>query len=117
MVLGPLELFGDTGALDALLGELFDDLAELTVDELVNLVAAHLEIVLLLQAEEHVAEVVADKVLEERVGVIVGVNVVLLEYLVGEIGACLEGKTLRLAEGVVTVEEDVFDLDCREAAG
>ena len=40
----------------------------------------------------------------------------LLEHLVGEIRTCLEGKTLRLAEGVVTVEEDVLDLECEEAA-
>jgi hypothetical protein len=41
---------------------------------------------------------------------------VLLEHLVGEIGTCLEGETLRLAEGVVTVEEDVLDLKCEGAA-
>ena len=40
----------------------------------------------------------------------------LLEHLVGEVGTCLEGKTLGLAEGVVTVEEDVLDLECEEAA-
>ena len=37
-------------------------------------------------------------------------EVVLLHHLVGEIGTCFECKTLGLAEGVVTVEEDVFDL-------
>lgn len=72
---------------------------------------------LLLEADEHVAEVVADKVLEERVGVIAGVDVVLLEYLVGEVGTGLEGKTLGLAESVVTVEEDVLDLESEELVG
>ena len=67
-------------------------------------------------ADEHVAKVVADEVLKERIGIIAGVDLVLLEHLVGEIGTCLEGETLRLAEGVVTVEEDVLDLE-RQVSG
>ena len=94
LVLGPLELLSDTGALDALLGELRNDSAELHLDVLVNLVVAHLEVVLLLQADEHVAEVVADKVLEQGVGVVAGFDLVLLEHFIGEVGTCLESETL-----------------------
>jgi hypothetical protein len=111
VVFGPLQLLGDAGALDALLGKLVDDLAELAVDVLVHLVVTHLEAVLLLQADEHVAEVVADEVLEERIGVIAGVDGVLLEHLVGEVGAGFEGETLGLAEGVVAVEKEVLYLE------
>ena len=71
---------------------------------------AHGEVVLLLKANEHVAEVVAYEVFEQRVGVVGGIDVVLLHHLIGEIGTCFERETLRLAESVVTVEEDIFDL-------
>jgi hypothetical protein len=66
--------------------------------------------VLLLEPDEHVAEVVAHEVFEQRVGIVGGIDVVLLHHLIGEIGTCFEGETLRLAESVVTVEEDVLGL-------
>jgi hypothetical protein len=94
LLLEPLELLGDAGALDALLRELLDDLAELAVDVLVDFFGGHFELVLLLQADEHVAEVVADKVLKQGVGIVFGIDVVLLEHLVGEVGTCLKGETL-----------------------
>jgi len=53
---------------------------------------------------------VADEVLEEGVDIVASVDVVLLEDLVGELGASLEGQALGLAEGVVAVEQDVLDL-------
>lgn len=65
---------------------------------------------LLLEADEHVAEVVAYEIFEERVDIVSGIDVVLLHHLIGEIGTCFEGETLRLAESVVAVEEDVFGL-------
>ena len=71
---------------------------------------------LLLEADEHVAEVVADEVFEERVDSVGSVDVVLLHHLIGEIGTCFERETLRLAESVVTVEEDVFDLVYRQVS-
>ena len=71
---------------------------------------------LLLEADEHVAEVVTDEVLEERVDSVGSVDVVLLHHLIGEIGTCFERETLRLAESVVTVEEDVFDLVYRQVS-
>jgi hypothetical protein len=108
--LDPLELLGHAWALGALLGELLGDLAKLTGNEVLLLLVRHGEVVLLLQADEHVAEVVADEVFEEGVGVVGGIDVVLLHHLVGEISTGLERQTLGLAEGVVAVEEDVFDL-------
>ena len=59
----------------------------------------------------------ADKVLEEGVDIVAGADVVLFEDFVGELGTGFEGEALRLAESVVAVEEDVLDLDCREAGG
>jgi hypothetical protein len=108
--LDPLELLSHAWALGALLGELLGDLAKLTGNEVLLLLVRHGEVVLLLQADEHVAEVVADEVFEEGVGVVGGIDVVLLHHLVGEISTSLERQTLGLAEGVVAVEEDVFDL-------
>lgn len=108
--LGPLELLSDTWALDALLAQLGSDAAELHVDILVDLLRRHGEVVLLLEADEHVAEIVADEVLEQRVGGVASIDAVLLQNLIGEVGTSFEGETLRLAEGVVAVEEDVLDL-------
>jgi len=63
-----------------------------------------------LQAFEHAAEVLADEVFEElRAGVAVG-ETFFFEDLVGQIGAGLEGEGFGEDEGVVAVEEDVFDL-------
>jgi hypothetical protein len=67
--------------------------------------------VLGLQGEQHAAEVVADEVLEQGLGrvALVG-DAMLVEDLVGELGAGLKGQVLRLAEGVVAVEQDVLGL-------
>lgn len=110
MILDPLQLLIGAGAFLALLRELLGDSVKLSGDILVHFILAHLEVVLLLQANEHVAEVVADEVFEEGVDIVSGIDIVLFHDLIGEIGTGLEGQTLRLAEGVVTVEEDVFDL-------
>jgi hypothetical protein len=66
--------------------------------------------VLGLQGIEHAAEVVADKVFEQLLSGVLVVDLVLCEDLIGELGAGLESQTLRLAERVVAVEEDVLDL-------
>jgi hypothetical protein len=73
----------------------------------------HLKVVLLLQSDEHATEVLTNKVLKERVDGVAFFDAILLEKFVGEFGAGFEGKTLREDEGVVAVEEDVFDLDCQ----
>lgn len=83
LVLDPLQLLVGTGALLALGRQLLGDLVELTGDEIVLLVLGHLEVVLLLDADEHVAEVVADELLQQLVDGVGGVNVVLLQHLVG----------------------------------
>ena len=110
LILHPLQLLIGARALNTLLGELLRDFLKFTTDELVLLFLWHAEVVLLLQTEDHVAEVVAYEVLEEAINGVGLVDVVLLHDLVGEVGACFESETLRLAESVVTVEEDVFDL-------
>ena len=110
LCLDPLQLLRHTGALLALGTELLGDLVELTSHEALHVVVGHGEVVLLLEALEHVAEVVADEVFKERVGVVFGIDVVLLHHLVGEVCTCFESEPLRLAEGVVAVEEDVLDL-------
>jgi hypothetical protein len=71
--------------------------------------------VLLLKTEEHAAEVVADKVLKQLLGGVTLRLAILLEYLVGQLGACLKGEMLRLNERVVAVEQDVFGLGARSA--
>jgi hypothetical protein len=53
---------------------------------------------------------VAHEVFEEAVGGVGSVDLVLGEDLIGEVGTSLEGDTLGLAQGVVTVEEDVLAL-------
>lgn len=115
LLLSPLELLRHAGALGAFLAELLGDLAQLPSDVVLTLLITHGEVVLLLQTDEHVAEVVAHKVLQERIGVVAGVNLVLLQHLVGEIRTCLERQTLRLAERVVAVEQDILDLEAWSA--
>lgn len=68
------------------------------------------EVVLLLEATHHATEVLTDEVLEElRTGVtLLGVGE-LLEDLVREFSASLEGELLGQDEGVVTVEQDLLD--------
>jgi hypothetical protein len=66
--------------------------------------------VLLLQANHHAAEVLADKVLEEVVRRVVCLDAMLLEELVGQVAAGLECEFFREAKSVVAVEENVLDL-------
>ena len=54
-----------------------------------------------------------DEVLEQLLGAIAVGEAMLLKDLVGELGASLEGETFRLHQGVVAIEEDVFDLEGR----
>jgi hypothetical protein len=71
--------------------------------------------VLGLEPLKHATEVVADKVLEQRVGCVALFDVVFLHDDVGEVGAGLEGETLRLDERVIAVEHDVLGLPCVSA--
>lgn len=105
-----VKLSGNTGALDGLLAELLGDSTKLLLDIVVELGVGHGEVVLLLEALEHATEVVSDEVLEQRVGGVAGVDVVLLHDDVGQLSASREGHTLRLDERVVAVEHDVLDL-------
>ena len=94
----------------ALLTELLGDAAEFLCNVVVEFLRSHGEVVLLLQADAHATEVLANEVVEERLGGVPGVDVVLLHDLVGQVGASLEGEVLTEAEGVVAVEEDILDL-------
>lgn len=69
------------------------------------------EVELLLEVDDHAAEVLADEVIEELgTGVAVG-DVIFGEDLVGEVGTGFEGELFREDEGIVTVEEDFSDLE------
>ena len=63
-----------------------------------------------MKSSDHAAEVHADELAEQAINGVGFVDIVLLANLVGELRASFEGETLRLAESVVTVEEDVLDL-------
>lgn len=90
--------------------ELLNDLAQFALDVAVFGGLVEGEVVARLEAFEHAAEVLADEVFEElRARVAIG-EVVLFEYLVGELGAGFEGEGFGEDERVVAVEEDVFDL-------
>ena len=119
LVLKLLQLLGDARTLNSLLTELLGDRAELARHEVIDVLVTHGEAVLLLQTVEHAAEVVADVVLEQLgTGVVRRVlDIVLLHHLVGEVGAGLESKMLRLDERVVAVEHDVLDLRRRLVPG
>ena len=94
LLLQVLQLLRGAGALGALFAELGGDAVELLAHVELQLVLGQLKVVLLLQAEQHAAEVVADKVFEEGVGGVAFREAFLLQDLVGEVGASLEGATL-----------------------
>lgn len=108
--LDPLEHLWSAGAGLALLAQLGGDTAKLHLDVAVDVLVGHLEVVLFLQAIEHAAEVVADKLLEQLVDGVAGIAVVLGKDFIGEVGAGLKSQTLTQAESVVAVEEDVLSL-------
>ena len=110
LVLDPLHHLWHAWAWLALLGQLSGDGTKLTVDVGIDLLWAHLEVVDLLQLVAHAAEVLANERLEQLVHIVLVVDVVLLENLVAEVGASLEGEELGLGERVVAVEENVVDL-------
>ena len=66
----------------------------------------------LLETNHHSAEVLADKVFEEVMDSVAFLDAMLLEELVRQVAACFECKLLGKAEGVIAVEEDVFNLLC-----
>lgn len=70
----------------------------------------HGEVVFLLQAAHHAAEVLAHEGVEElRAGESIGL-VLLLEDFIGELGAGFEGEFFGENEGIVAVEEEFCDL-------
>lgn len=84
--------------------------AQLALHVVLELLRGQLEVVLLRQAEQHAAEVLADIFRQQlRAGVAVWFPL-LFEDLVGQLGARFEGEGLGEHERVVAVEEDVLDL-------
>ncbi len=79
-------------------------------DVLFHVGVGDLDAVALLQGGEHAAEVLADKLLDERLAVEAQVDAALLVDLVDEVGAGLKGELLGEDEGVVAVEEEGVDL-------
>jgi hypothetical protein len=98
-----LQLSSHAIALDCFGGQLGGDGAELAVDVFVELLGGHGEVVFLLEADHHPAEVVAHEVLEELVDCVALGEAMFLEELVCEIRAGFEGEALGEDEGVVAV--------------
>lgn len=94
LLLEALELLGRTWARLSLLAELPRDAVELLADVALQFSVRQCEVVLLLKAHAHAAEVLADEVLEESIGGIALGEALLLHNLVGQVGAGLEGETL-----------------------
>ena len=115
LLLEPLELLSHTRTLNRLLAQLASDGAQFLLNVVVHLLRRHLEVVLLLQAVEHTAEVVADKVLKQLLERVALRLAKLLKHLIGQVGAGLEGQALRQTKRVVAVEKDVLDL-CGEGS-
>lgn len=79
-------------------------------DVLFQVGGGDLDAVALLQGEEHAAEVLADKLLDEGGAGEAQVDVALGVDLVDEVGAGLKGELLGEDKGVVAVEEEGGDL-------
>lgn len=65
----------------------------------------------LLKVDHHATEVLTDELLEELVDRVALSLAILLQQLVGEVSASLKGKTLREAESVVAIKQNVLDLE------
>jgi hypothetical protein len=110
LALQPLESLRHTVAHGGLGPQLGDDGVDLAGDVSVNLLGGHGEAMLFLQADHHAAEVLANKGLQKLMHSVALGDLVVLEDLIGEVGAGLEGQLLREDESVVAVEKDVLDL-------
>ena len=97
--------------------ELGDHAVFLLRDVALHLIVRDLEVELLLQRDDHAAEVLAHEVGEELGPRVALVDVELGEDLIAEVGAGFEGEFLRKDEGVVAVEEDFGDLDVPRVRG
>ena len=94
LLLQALKLLRNAGAGLALLAQLGGDGAELAVNVGIDLIRGHGEAVLLLQADEHAAEVVADEVLQQLLNGVALRLAPFLQDLVSQVRAGLEGQTL-----------------------
>lgn len=101
----------DTDARLGLLVQLGDNLVLLLLDVVLQLFLGQLELVLGLKRDHHTTEVLTDEVLDELGAGITVRDATLLEDLISEISARLEGQLFREDEGVVAVEEKLSDLE------
>lgn len=116
LLLEGLELLRRTGARSAFLAQLGGDGTKLTVNVGISLIGRHGKAMLLLEANEHTTEVLANEVLKQLLNGVPLRLAPFLEDLISQVGASLKSQTLRQAEGIVAVEQDVFDLktaDCK----
>ena len=78
---------------------------------LLQLRAGDAKVVLFLEVHDHAAEILAHEVIEELGAGVAVWDVIFGKDLVGEVGTGFKGKLFREDEGVVTVEEDLGDLE------
>jgi hypothetical protein len=64
----------------------------------------------LLEVDHHATEILTNEFLEKLVHGVAFWLAILLQELVGEISASLEGKTLGQAESIIAVKKNVLDL-------
>src|ERR1700722_15529565 len=74
-----------------------------------------LEVVLLLQGHYHTTEVLPNKVNDELIPSVAVSDSLFRKDLIGEVSTCFEGNLFGENKSVVTVEQEVFDLEERRS--
>ena len=101
----------DTDARFCLCLQSLNDFPQFAANVLVDFGVGELEAMSLLQAGDDAAEVLTDEGGHE-IGARVAISdVVLLEHLVGKFGTCFEGEFFGQNQSIVTIEEELGDLD------
>ena len=90
--------------------QLLYDGPKLAIDVLVEFVLGQLEIIHFLQTEHHTPEILADEGGEKLWASETVRNTLGFENLIGDFGAGLESKRFGKNEGIITIEENFFDL-------
>jgi hypothetical protein len=106
----PGQLLTGTWAFLALLCELLGDSTDLLADIVFKLFMGHLEVMFFLKIDHHAAEVLTNKVFQQRVDGVAFWLAIKLEELIGEVCTGFKGETLRETEGVIAVKENILDL-------
>jgi hypothetical protein len=74
-----------------------------------------LEAVFLLQGHYHTTEVLPNKVDDELISSVVVSDSLFRKDLIGEVGTCFEGNLFGKNKSVVTVKQEIFDLEERRS--